>query len=284
MRAMKYFGLCCALTVCMASSGCESLTKMLANMDKPGVRVTGANIAGLSMNQADLMFDLEVSNPYSVPLPLASLDYTLEAAGAKLFDGKTKLDGVVPAGGKRTIQLPLSVGFAKLFSAAKGVKPGEVVPYKATMGLAADAPGIGEMRLPVSKQGELPVPAAPEVKLTQMKIEKLSMSSLQARVGMAVKNTNKFNFGLDTMEYNLHLAGSPVGSAKLAEAAQLAPGESAEMSFPIQVNPLAIGMGFYNMLTGSDASYKITGNVKGATPFGPLSLPFDRSGKMPLSR
>ena len=174
--------------------------------------------------------------------------------------------------------------FADLFAAAKGVKAGEVVPYKATMGLAANAPGLGEIRLPVSKQGELPVPTTPEVKLTQMKIESLSMSQLQARVGMSVKNTNQFKFGLSEMQYDLKLAGATIASMKLDDAADLAPGEATEMSFPISVNPLSIGMGFYNMLTGSDASYQIVGNVTGATPFGPMSLPFDRSGDMPLTR
>jgi len=46
--------------------GCQSLDDILKAAPKPTARITGAKLQGLSLEKVDLVFDVEVSNPYGV--------------------------------------------------------------------------------------------------------------------------------------------------------------------------------------------------------------------------
>lgn len=286
LNQIRRVGLLVVLTLLslVSFSGCEALTKMINDMSKPSARVTGASISDLSLDKAGLLFDVEVTNPYGIAMPLASLDYAINSNGKKFVSGKQTLEGTVPANGSRTIQLPVNVVFQDALNILSGVKPGEVVPYDAALNLSANAPGLGEVTLPVKKSGQLPIPNVPDVKLTNMSISNLSLTNVAANVSMDVTNTNQFNLGVNEMTYDLALGGTSIASAKLNNAADLGAGKTANLSFPIQFSPLTFGRSVYNMLTGSEAGYAITGSVKGSTPFGPVSIPYNKSGSVPISR
>jgi hypothetical protein len=46
----------------------------------------------------------------------------------------------------------------RMLSALRGVRPGSKIPYNAELGLSVDAPGLGPIRLPLKKEGELVLP------------------------------------------------------------------------------------------------------------------------------
>lgn len=272
------------LTTAFLLTGCETLTKLAQGLNKPSARVTGASISDLNLDQAGLLFDVEVSNPYDIAMPLASLDYAINSGGKKFVSGEKSLSGTVPAGGTRTIQLPVNVVFQDALNILSGVKPGEVVPYEASLNLTADAPALGPITLPIKRSGELPVPVAPQVKLTDLSVKKLTLTNVEANVALDVTNNNKFNLGVRNLAYDLSLGGTRIASAKLDHAAKLSEGETANMSFPIQFSPLSFGRSVFNMLSGSEAGYAITGSVAGDTPFGPINLPYSKTGNVPISR
>jgi LEA14-like dessication related protein len=115
--------------------------------------VQGVNAQGFTMN-----FDVNVSNPNSVELPLASADYKLGTSGVNLLDGKAKPEGTLPAGGARTVALPVMVTFENLLAAEKAIQSGGGnVPYDLAGDLTFDTgtPLIGQLRVPLSYSGTL---------------------------------------------------------------------------------------------------------------------------------
>lgn len=283
-HAMTYCFVSILTVAMLAATGCESVNQMLGDMSKPSARITGTSISDLTAENMGLTFDVDVSNPYPVPLPLASLDYKLTSDGKPIADGKQQLDGTIPASGSRTIQLPVNLAFKQIANAISGFRPGSVIPYEAAVNLSANAPGVGDVSLPVERKGELPVPTVPDIKLTNMNIENLSLTNVKAKVDMAMTNTNQFNLGVEDIHYNLKLGGNEVASSKIDKGFNLKPGETTNMSFPLEFSPLSFGRSIYNMLTGSQAGYALTGNITGNTPLGPINLPYDKTGTMPLSR
>jgi LEA14-like dessication related protein len=230
-----------------------------------------------------LNFDVEVANPYGVALPLTEVSYALASGDRSFLSGNAKLSGTVPARGRRTVSLPAKVEFGRLLSALSGVRPGQVVPYDASMQLAVDAPGAGRLELPVRKQGELPVPAVPEVRLAGVTWDKLSWREAKATIRIDLVNTNEFALGLADMRYALALAGADVGAASLNRSVRMSPGESATLETPISFSPLSMGMAVFNVLKGESASYRLRGRIDADTPFGPISMPYDSTGTAPLS-
>jgi LEA14-like dessication related protein len=287
MRTPAPFALAAALALSAALpaglTGCKSFSDLAQSADKPTLRVVGAGIDSLDLQSAGLTFDVEVTNPYSVPLPLTNVKYAL-AAGATsaggggaaaqtpFLSGNAAMQGNIPASGKKTIKVPTRVVFADVLSAAKGVKPGAVVPYAADLDFSVDAPVVGKLNLPVRKQGDLPVPAAPEVRVADAKWETRGLTGASGLLTLNVKNTNAFPLDLRTLGYALEVGGKRVAGGDVSKALALAPGAAGNIEIPLDVSLTNLGMGAFAMLTGSKDTYKVTGSVAAGTPFGPANL------------
>jgi hypothetical protein len=56
------------------------------------------------------------------------------------------------------------------------------------------------------------------------------------------------------------------------------------IEIPISLVPQELGLAAMNVFSGSAASYDLGGTMSVTTPFGPMSLPFERSGQTSLTR
>lgn len=264
-------------------AGCETLDKVLESADGPQASLAGASISDLSVQGATLDFEIEVINPYSVPLPLTSLSYDLSSRGSPFLTGAAPIAGAVPARGSRTITLPARVRFADLFSALSGVRPGQVVPYDAGLTLSVNAPGVGPIELPLRQRGQLPVPNLPEVTLAGVQWRELSLTNAEALLRFDVRNTNQFRVDVSALDSALELGGREIGRTTISQSLRLAPDERATLETPISFSPVQLGAGLMNLLRGQSAPYRIRGVIEGDTPFAPVSLPFEREGRAPLT-
>jgi len=273
-----------ALACILLLGGCQSMEDLLKSAPKPTVRIAAVSLRGLTLEKVDLVFDVEVSNPYAVSLPLLDLGYSIGSSGHQIVEGSAQPAGTIPAHGAKVIQLPAGIKFAALMSALQNVRPGSVVPYQADFSLGVDAPVVGRLNLPFSHTGEVPVPAVPEVSLDSLDVGALSLDRVEATARLHVRNTNPFALDLSKLGLNLTLGGKEVSRTKLAQGASLAPGQSGTIEVPLSFSPRAFGMGLFNMLSGKQASYSISGSVEANTRFGPLALPFSKSGNTSLSK
>ena len=247
---------------------------------RPTARVTGVKLKDIDLTAVTMLFDVEVDNPYAVPLPLVNVDYSLASGDKPFLSGEAELQGTVPAKDKKTISLPAKVTYKQLLGALAGVKPGSVVPYRAGLGLSVDAPLLGRLRVPMEKEGELPVPAPPEVSVQQITWDKLSPTSAGGTIRLNVVNRNQFPVDLSQLAYGLTLGKTEVAKATLAKPLKLAAdGGAGVLEVPISLSPSKLGFAVLGMLTGDGANYKLAGDASVGTPFGPMKLPIEKAGK-----
>ena len=145
-----------AATAVAGSSGCSMI-------QRPGAEIVAAKLQTANLSQATMLFDVKVTNPYTVPLPLSNLDYSLASQGQKFLTGAADLQGDVPANGSKTLAVPLSISYLDLLNAVKGARPGGTIPYKADLGLSVKTPILGTMRLPMSQEGQIAIPSGSTV-------------------------------------------------------------------------------------------------------------------------
>ena len=148
--------------------GCESLQQVL-NLQKPTAQLVGVKFGGVSLEGAQLIFDVDINNPYPAPLPLLNIDYNLTSRDSNLFSGSADLEGTIPAKSSRVLSLPVNIKYLDLIKAFKDIRPGSAIPYKADIGLGLDAPALGKLRLPLDRQGILNVPDIPEADKIDLK-------------------------------------------------------------------------------------------------------------------
>lgn len=265
-------------------AGCQSMQDIIGGAPKPTAHIIGASIRGLSLENIVLLFDVEVENPYAASLPLIDLGYSLTSGGRKFLEGTVRPTGSIPARGRQVIQLPATVQFSSLFATLKGVKPGAIVPYTADFRIGVNAPVLGRLGIPLSKSGELPVPAVPQVELTSLAIGKLSLDQMTASAKLQVKNTNQFPLDLTKLGVSFALGGQDVGGSKLANSVNLPAGQATTLDVPLSFSPRAVGVGLVNLLKGNQIAYKVSGSIDANTRFGPLSLPFSHIGNTAVTR
>jgi len=260
------------------------LVAALGGCAAPSAKLTGVSFNDIDLQSMTILFDIEFTNPTSAPLPLADLDYELSSRGNSFFTGQSPLQGDVPARSTKTISLPAKITYSQILTALANVKPGSVLPYKADLGLSIKVPVIGTLRLPINKEGNLPVPAAPGVELEDIKWDKLTFDNAGGVFRIRMTNRNQFPIEMARMAYGLTLGKMEVAKSSLARSVSLDPnGGEGIVEVPISFSPRKFGLAALGMLTG-DSSYKLGGEIDVKTPYGPMSLPFDRTGRIQLHR
>jgi LEA14-like dessication related protein len=273
-----------ALLLAALLAGCETIPSVVEAVPKPGARIVGANLRNLTFEKVDLVFDVEVSNPYSVGLPLAGLAYSISSGDRAIVRGNLKPSGSIPARDSQIIQVPAIVQFAAAAKTLGSVRPGSVLPYRADLTLTLNAPVLGPVDVPLSQSGELPIPAMPQISLTSFDIARLSLDQVKANAKIQLRNSNSFAIDLSKVDLDLLLGGREIARTSFANTAKLAPGNAVTMYVPLTFSPRALGAELFNLLRGDKAAYSLSGSLETGTPYGPLSLPFKASGTTPIAK
>jgi LEA14-like dessication related protein len=270
--------------VLVANQGCETLQAIAQGAPKPSAAIRSVQLESVSLDGAALAFDVEVTNPYSVPLPLLGLDYTVASGESRLLTGRADPAGSIPAGASKTISVPAVVRFSDVLNAIAGVRPGQVVPYAVNADVSVDAPGLGTVALPLQAAGELPIPAVPEVELTSVQWSRLSLDEATAVLNVRVLNQNTFATDLTKLNYGLSLAGMPIVETSLRQSASFRGGAAQDLAIPIAFRPKDLGLAALRILGGEGGAYRLAGTMSFDTPFGPIELPYERVGETVFAR
>jgi len=271
--------------VCVfALGGCATLGQYV-HFQEPDARVTGVALRGFSLEDVTLAFDVEVTNPYSVPLPLVDLDYALSSGGAPFVSGQAALSGTVPAMSSRKVSLPATITYSRLLNALSGVRPGAVVPYAADLGLSVDAPVLGRLRIPLRKEGELPVPAVPKVKIADVQWDRLGLNEARGHITLNVANTNDFPLDFSEMSYTLSVNHSRVAGSTMEKPVSFAAGGGeGTIEIPVSFSPVNLGLGLFQALMSGEATFSLKGNMDVSTPYGPLAIPVDETQRLSFQK
>jgi len=278
----------CLCAAGVLGGGCQSMRGVLEGLDRPRAKVTDVRLTGLSFTDATVALDVEVANPYDVPLPLAELRYALASEGKRFVEGASVSQTVVPKRGVKVVPVTAKVSFAELRRVVSGVKPGATVPYEAEVEFTAKSPqvagvGGGELiKLPASTSGKLYLPAAPTVSLKRIQWDELNLSSARGAMELEVSNPNTFGFELTELTYRLSLGGSDVAEATMAQAATFAGTQSRTIAVPLRFDPARAGLVVLQALQSGEAGYRLEGRIAMDTPYGKLDAPYRREGRAGL--
>lgn len=275
-------GLC--LLTALLGTGCETVRSLVESAPRPSAEVTAARLGDIRLDSATLEFDVDIENPYEVALPVGDLSYAIASGGTSFLEGSAASPGAIPAGATTSTTVTADVQYAALLKVLRDVRPGTLVPYEAAIDLTVDAPGLGAVPLPLKKTGELPIPAVPVVTLDRVAWEQLSLDRASATLHLRIRNVNEFAMKLADLDYGLNLAGRNVASASARKGASMAAGAETQLEIPISLAPKDLGLAAFNMLRGNGSSYELGGTMRVETPYGPMSLPFEKQGQTVFTR
>lgn len=256
--------------------GVLSLVSGCGVLGKPSANIVDAELTGLTLEGVTVALKVDVKNPYPIAVPLTNVEYALSSKQESILTGALDNPGSIPARGSKTLDVPLKVKFADVLAAVDGLKLGAVVPYAVDMNFNVEVPGGEKLSLPLKKEGELPIPNVPEVRVNEVRWDEISVLSAKGLIKLDVTNTNEFDVGLSTLAYAMSVGGTKVVSGKLTDAASLSAGQTKTLEIPVKISPASLGLAVVNMLKSNKPSYEIVGDLGLKTRFGNFELPTKR--------
>ena len=145
LLALSLFGL----------SGCVLNT--LAQMESPTVNVTGVKLLGTTLAGADVLVQFRVDNPNDVALVLDGISYKLRLNGQPLLDGQLEKQIQIAAGDRTAVELPVTIRFADLTRVVLTLQGQKNPEYALDADLRFAVPVLGEVIVPVTQTGKVPV-------------------------------------------------------------------------------------------------------------------------------
>ncbi len=270
-------------------SSCATVDEFVkSTFQQPQVAFETATISGLSFEAVDLLFDLKISNPNPVGVSLVGFDYDFLLNGNSFIKGE-QTDGLdIEPNGQNTVQIPVSATFSNIYNAFSSIKNQDSTTYKIECGFSFDLPVLGSKRILVSKTGSLPLLKRPNIRVKQLKLERLSFAGADLNLRVEIDNPNSFSFLLNTMDYSFEVNGKEWLNGTSSRSTRVESKQSKVIDFPISFNLLQIGSSVKTVLTvGKPLSYDFSGNVDFGTSIPLLdkvNLPFKRSGEIYIIR
>ena len=283
---MKIFRFLIVLSLALVLSHCADLMKIMkqTGIQEPAVHVSSAKLSGLSFDQADLLFDIEISNPNSIGISLAGFDYDLELNSVSFLKGDQKKKLEIRAKDVVTVQLPLSLSYRNIYETYQSLKTEDRVAYALKTGLSFDLPLLGVVRVPVSTSGNIPMPKLPSISLKSINLEKLSLTSADFNALVEIGNPNSWSLLVNTLQYGLTINGKQWMDGTTTKGISLDPKRETSLHIPFSLNFMEIGSSVYRVITnGKGLDYKFTGKADLSSSLemlGEFQLPFNMSGKI----
>jgi LEA14-like dessication related protein len=141
--------------VLLALAGCALNT--LAHMESPKVDVTNVKLKGTTLAGADVLVELRVDNPNDVNVVLDSVVYHLRLNGQPLLDGHYDQQVQIAASGPTTVELPVTIRFDDLYRVIGTLQNRKNPEYALDADLRFAVPVLGEVTVPVTQTGKVPV-------------------------------------------------------------------------------------------------------------------------------
>jgi LEA14-like dessication related protein len=142
------------LTV-MALAGCSLV--QIATMEPPRVDITGVRLVSATLSGADVLVQFQVDNPNGVDLILDGVGYKLRLNGQPLLDGSYDQRTEIAASGPTTVSLPVKIRLDDLYRVIDSLGRNRTPEYTLDADLRFAVPVLGEISVPVSKHGKVPL-------------------------------------------------------------------------------------------------------------------------------
>jgi len=269
-------------------SGCESLRDVVDAIHKPKVRIAAAELEALSFSGLTLRFDVEIRNPNPIGISLSGFDYELQIEGTPFVSGEVEEKVTVAARGRSIVALPVELGFEELVGTIRELEDRAEAACKLTSGFSFDLPVLGRVRIPVSKEGSVPILRFPGLQVRSMHLNTISPSGASLDLELEMRNRNNFKIFIESLEYRFQVDGRDWASGMRRKKVRLGENDIAELTIPIELDFTTVGRSVYQMILGGEAlQYTLEGNVDAGTSLRVLkkaSFPFVLAGQLRIQR
>jgi LEA14-like dessication related protein len=143
---------------------------------------------------------------------------------------------------------------------------------------------FGLIRLPYSKSGSFALPALPDVRVENLRVNRLGLSGVDLTVALSVGNDNSFPIRLDGLDYQLKLAGAALLRGASAAPLSVAPRQRGRLELRLSLDYAQVGALLQTLRSAKTMPIEFNSQMKLPALQGTTELPYNWKGSVPLSR
>jgi LEA14-like dessication related protein len=257
-------------------------------IEEPKVRISKTKLTGLTFDQADLVFDIEIKNPNPIGISLTGFDYDLVLNSISFLKGDQNKQIEIKPNDVNTIQLPLSLIYQNIYKTYRSLKNEDKINYSLKTGLSFNLPVLGVMKIPVSTSGKIPSIRIPTISLQSIKLKRINLTGADFELAIGINNPNSFGFIINTLRYGLIINQGRWIDGETSKLSSIESKKRNIIRIPFSLNFLQIGSSIYQEInSGKSLTYQFTGEANLSSSLemlGKINLPFNISGQIDLTK
>jgi LEA14-like dessication related protein len=260
------------------------LVGFLAAGCMPSVEPVGMDIDELDWETVQAHVDLRANNPWPIDLTVLEVQYDVRVGSEVVATGTIDTPQTVPARGKRTVALPVTVDTVATLQALSSTP--DDISETATTGavlsgtVTVDTP-FGPTVLPIALGREVPVLAEPEVRKPWIEVDRVDFGrgTVDLVVGVTVTNPNPIALDVRGVDFGVSFSDARVVEARKQQVA-LAASDRSQLEFPVKLDVSAVGRGVMRAFETGRISGEVWLSGKVQTPWNPVDLDLRRAGRI----
>ncbi len=251
-------------------AGCAEVGKLAASVViPPKLTYRAVNVREFDLEGATLAFDFDIENKNGFGLQVAKVAYGLEVEGTRIA-GEAPGGLKLPAQAKAPLTLTARLRYQDVPALISVLGKKDAVAYKLSGTVGVQTP-VGVLDLPVSHQGELPLPQLPRVALDGVAVRSLSLTSLSFEVRVRLTNPNAFPLPAGRLDAALSLGGNEVARVENRALAAVTEKGSAVVAIPVRLDLSRAGRAAMDLSRGAPVQV----GVHGEAQLGPAKVPLN---------
>jgi LEA14-like dessication related protein len=263
-----------AACAALALAGCADVMKLLQTTEfqQPSLTFVRATPKALALDTVSLDVTYRIDNPNAVGLSLAKANCALALEGKTVASASPDASFKVPASGAGEITFPTTVHLPELVGGLQAALEKKVLHWKASGEVGVNTP-IGIVSLPLSAEGDLPVPQLPKVSLGTPRVSMEGFTRLRLILPIGVENPNGFALPLGAVGGALTFAGAQVGQVSAdGKGEAVAAGAKKTVEVAVGVDLLSAGAAVASAVSAGEADFTLDGSLQTGAATLPVKL------------
>lgn len=255
-------------------AGCADLLKLLqaSSFQNPTLSFVRAAPRSIQLDQLTVDVTFRVENPNAQGLSLARASCALALEGKTVASTAPQAGLDIPASGGTEVTFPTTVHLSELAGGLSAALEKKVLHWKASGEIGVQSP-VGVIALPLSAEGDLPVPQPPKVSLGSPKVSMQGFTKLLLTLPLTVENPNAFPLPLGVVGGSLSFAGAQVGRVEADGKGQaVAAGGKHTLDVSVGLDLLAAGAAVASAVSAGEADFALDGTISSGAATLPLKL------------
>lgn len=241
--------------------GCAALEDLSNSIQKPKLSVENVRVSDFNFEEMELTYDIKVDNPNALSVQMLAYDYNLDINDHSLVTGDQKKELAIEASGASTFQVPMRLNFTDIYRSVQSLRNADQVSYSFLSNLTFDLPIVGQTKVPVRKEGQIPLLKRPKINLEDITVTGINLSSADINLQLRFDNPNGFGIEVNALNYDLMINGDQWADGTALQGTTIKEKGVTMLNIPISLNITKIGMSAYRLLTGGESfDYQIKGD------------------------